>query len=151
LVSIVVIGGGWAGCSAALKAGLSGERVVLLERTDLLLGTGLAGGIMRNNGRWTVTEEINEMGGGEIFQVLEKAYLHRDLQFPGHVHASIYNVMRIESQIRKALERPGVTILTQSRVKDVVLRNRTIEAVLTDQDEELTGDVFVETTGSAGP
>ena len=149
--TIVVIGGGWAGCSAALKAGLAGARVFLLERTDMLLGTGLAGGIMRNNGRWTVTEEINEMGGGEIFQVLEKAYLHRDLQFPGHVHASIYDVIRIESQIRKALERAGVTILTQSRVKDVVLRNKAIEAVLTDQDEEITGDVFVETTGSAGP
>jgi Glucose inhibited division protein A len=151
LARIIVIGGGWAGCSAALKAGLAGEQVLLLERTDLLLGTGLAGGIMKNNGRWTVTEEIIEMGGGEIFQVLEKVYLHRDLQFPGHSRASIYDVTKIELQMRKALQQAGVTILTKNRVKDVVLRNRAVQAVLTDQDEEITGDVFVETTGSAGP
>ena len=32
---IVVIGGGWAGCSAALTAGLAGEEVYLLERSDI--------------------------------------------------------------------------------------------------------------------
>ena len=31
--------------------------VVILERTDLLIGLGNVGGIMRNNGRYTATEE----------------------------------------------------------------------------------------------
>ena len=48
---IVVIGGGWAGCAAALTAEKAGADVTLLERTDMLLGTGLVGGIFRNNGR----------------------------------------------------------------------------------------------------
>jgi len=43
----------------------------------MLLGTGLAGGIMRNNGRWTVTEEIIEMGGGQIFHIIDKLCLHK--------------------------------------------------------------------------
>jgi NADPH-dependent 2,4-dienoyl-CoA reductase/sulfur reductase-like enzyme len=47
---IVVIGGGWAGCAAAVAARQAGAEVTLLERTDMLLGTGLVGGIMNNNG-----------------------------------------------------------------------------------------------------
>lgn len=48
----------------ALSAAKAGAQVVLLERTDLLLGTGLVGGIFRNNGRYTAAEEAIAMGGG---------------------------------------------------------------------------------------
>ena len=61
---IVVIGGGWAGCAAALSARAAGADVVVLERTDCLLGTGLVGGIFRNNGRFTAAEEMIAMGAG---------------------------------------------------------------------------------------
>jgi len=39
----IVIGGGWAGCAAAASAKKQGADVLLLERTDMLLGTGLVG------------------------------------------------------------------------------------------------------------
>jgi hypothetical protein len=149
--SIVVVGGGWSGCAAALTAALAGENVILLERTDMLLGTGLAGGIMKNNGRLTVTEEIVEMGGGTIFQTIDKTYLHRDIEFPGQAHSSIYDVTKIETAIHHLLERAGVKILMKSRVKDAIMTNRRIAAVLTDDYIEIKGDVFIETTGSAGP
>jgi len=51
---VVVVGGGWAGTAAALAARHAGCEVELFERADMLLGTGLVGGIMRNNGRFTV-------------------------------------------------------------------------------------------------
>lgn len=45
--TVIIIGGGWAGSAAALAAKQAGaDRVVILERTDMLLGCGLAGGIM---------------------------------------------------------------------------------------------------------
>ena len=34
-MKIVVIGGGWAGCAAAVAAAKQGANVTLLERTDL--------------------------------------------------------------------------------------------------------------------
>ena len=52
---VLVVGGGWAGTAAAIGAAKLGAEVELCERTDMLLGTGLVGGIMRNNGRWTAT------------------------------------------------------------------------------------------------
>ena len=57
VMEIIVIGGGWGGCAAALQARQQGADVLLVERTDMLLGTGLVGGIMRNNGRYTATED----------------------------------------------------------------------------------------------
>lgn len=65
-MTIVTVGGGWAGCAAALGAAKAGVRSVLLERTDQLLGTGLVGGIMRNNGRFAAAEELIAMGGRRI-------------------------------------------------------------------------------------
>ncbi|MGA6925937.1 MAG: FAD-dependent oxidoreductase, partial [Desulfosarcina sp.] len=58
---IIVVGGEWSGCAAALAAIKQGADVTLIERTDMLLGTGLVGGIMRNNGRFTATEELIAM------------------------------------------------------------------------------------------
>ncbi|MFO7459442.1 MAG: FAD-dependent oxidoreductase, partial [Desulfatiglandales bacterium] len=89
-MKIVIVGGGWSGCAAALAARNRGARAVLLERTDMLLGTGLVGGIMRNNGRYTATEELTALGGGDLFDLTDENSLHRDVEFPGHHHASLY-------------------------------------------------------------
>ena len=82
----------------------------MLERTDMLLGTGLVGGIMRNNGRFTATEEMLAMGGGEIFQLTDANSLHRDIEFPGHHHASLYNVATMEPVVKRFLLGKGVEI-----------------------------------------
>lgn len=42
---IVVIGAGWSGCAAAVRAVKQGHEVTLLEKTDLLLGLGNVGGL----------------------------------------------------------------------------------------------------------
>lgn len=52
----MVVSGGWAGCAAALATKKAGAKVIVLVKSDCLLGTGLEGGIMRNNGRFTAAE-----------------------------------------------------------------------------------------------
>ena len=44
---VVVIGAGWAGCAAAVSAAAAGARVTLLERTDMILGTGWSAALSR--------------------------------------------------------------------------------------------------------
>jgi len=148
---VVVIGGGWAGSGAALSAKKAGADVVLLERTDMLLGTGLVGGIMRNNGRFTATEEMIAMGGGELFQATDSVARHKNIEFPGHKHATLYDVALVEPAVKKVLIEAGVQVYTQSRVKDVVAEGNKILAVITDDGRKFEGDVFVECTGTAGP
>ena len=150
-VKVVVAGGGWAGCSAAYYASRAGAEVVLVEKTDLLLGTGLVGGIIRNNGRFTAAEEAIAMGGGEIFKVIESVARHRNIDFPGHRHATLYDVQRIERAIRRCLGEQGISIQFRSLIKDLNMTGNMINYVITDKGEVIPGDVFIDATGTAGP
>lgn len=153
-MKVIVAGGGWAGCAAALSAKKQGAEVYLLERTDMLLGTGLVGGIMRNNGRFTATEEMIAMSGGEIFTVIDSNLLHKNIEFPGHKHASLYNVSTMEPKIKRFLLERGVNIELSTRVIDVKMAKRNISAVVARrQKKELLfeADAFIETTGTGGP
>jgi len=153
-VKIIVIGAGWAGCAASLSARKKGAEVHLLERTDMILGTGLVGGIMRNNGRFTAAEEMTAMGGGDLFHLTDQNSLHRDIEFPGHPHASLYNVATMEPILWELLLKKGVQIHLSTRVEDVEMSGPRLRAVIAKKDDEklrFEGDVFIEATGTAGP
>jgi len=148
---VVIIGGGWAGCAAALSAKSAGAEVVVLERTDCLLGTGLVGGIFRNNGRFTAAEEMIAMGGGDLFVLMDQAARHANIEFPGHKHASLYDVCLMEPMVRRYLIEKGVQVRLISRATDVVHSCEKVTAIVLASGEAVEGDVFIETTGTAGP
>jgi len=152
-MKVIVIGGGWSGCAAALAARNQGAEVVLIERTDMLLGTGLVGGIMRNNGRFTAAEEMIAMGAGELFELADRNSLHREVDFPGHRHSNLYSVARMEPMVRSFLLSRGVSILCQTRITDVEMADGAIRAVCARQGEApltVAGDAFIDATGTAG-
>jgi hypothetical protein len=150
---IIVIGGGWSGCAAAIAAAKQGLQVTLLERSDALLGTGLVGGIFRNNGRFTAAEEMIAMGGGELFAAMDRCALHTDIEFPGHSHASLYNIATIEPEVQRVLAAAGVDVRYETRVAEVEMDGSRLIAVKTKKNEgdlRFEADAFVETTGTAG-
>ena len=152
MYKIVVIGGGWSGCAAALAAKKAGAEVVLLEKTDLLLGLGNVGGIMRNNGRYTGAEENIALGADGLFNITDSWARHVNVDFPGHSHASLYDVMKVEPRVRKLLEEKGVEVHTVARAVDVVMEDpEQIKGVVLADDRVIEGDAFIETTGSTGP
>jgi len=151
---VVIVGGGWAGCAASLAARKQGAEVYLIERTDMLLGTGLVGGIMRNNGRFTAAEEMITLGGGELFQLIDENTLHREINFPGHHHASLYNVATMEPLVRRFLLEKGIEIHLTTRVDEVERKGNLIRAVLNKRGKDrirFEGDAFIDATGTAGP
>ncbi|HWI55241.1 MAG TPA: FAD-dependent oxidoreductase [Desulfobacteria bacterium] len=158
-MKIVIVGSGWAGCSAAYFAAREGAQVILLEKTDLLLGTGLVGGIMNNNGRRTASLEAAALGIGELFGVIESVTRHDNIDFPGHKHASLYDVERIEAAIKKFLNEAGVEIVFKALVNNADVTDSTINSVSyeikdnsgTNITVKVDGDVFIDTTGTAGP
>ena len=147
---IVIIGGGWAGIAAAIGARKQGAEVTLLEKTDLLLGLGNVGGIMRNNGRFTATEENIAMGASELFDVTDKLAVHKNVNFPGHNHASFYDVNKMEPSVRRIVKKFGIDIRFMARVVDVV-KEEALRAVKTADGKTIEGDAFIEATGSTGP
>ncbi len=151
MLRVVIVGGGWSGCSAALTARMAGaDEVIVLERTDSLLGTGLVGGIMRNNGRYTATEEMAALGAGQLFEICDRLARHRNIEFPGHKHASLYDVAMIEPAVRRCLLENGVEIWLMSRVTDIERRNGSLGAVRLENGTAIGGDVFIDTTGTVG-
>ncbi|BCS87631.1 FAD-dependent oxidoreductase [Pseudodesulfovibrio sediminis] len=150
--TIIIIGGGWAGCAAALAAQQGKTKhIILLERTDLLLGCGLAGGIMRNNGRYTAAEELRLLGAGDLIEAADRAATHVAFNFPGHSHASLYSTSIMEPTVRALLEKRNIDVRSLSRVVDVRSSEGAIQAVQLTDKSWLEGDVFIECTGSAGP
>ena len=148
---VVVVGGGWAGCGAAISAKAAGADVVVLERTDCLLGTGLVGGIFRNNGRFTAAEEMIAMGGGDLFHLMDKAARHKNVEFPGHHHASLYDVSLMEPMVRRYMIEKGIDVRVIHRASDVVHSCGKINGIVLENGEVVEGDVYIETTGTAGP
>ncbi|MFT9498152.1 FAD-dependent oxidoreductase [Anaerosolibacter sp.] len=151
MTKIIVIGGGWAGCAAAISARKAGAEVIILERTDLLLGLGNVGGLTRNNGRYTAAEESILMGGSELFEITDRYSRHRNVDFPGHKHASIYDVNLIESAVRRKLKDLDIQIQFYTKAVNVELEEKRIKAVILEDGEKIFGDSFIDTTGSTGP
>ena len=149
-MKVIIVGGGWAGCAAAVTARKNGAEVVLLERTDMLLGTGLVGGIMRNNGRFTAAEEAIALGWGDIFQLIDANCRHTNIEFPGHKHASLYDVGVIEPEVKKLLLKLDIEIHLETRIIEVEMEDAQIKKVVAGDKTVYTGDVFIDTTGSAG-
>ena len=148
---VVVIGGGWAGCAASISAKKAGCEVVLLERTDLLIGLGNVGGIMRNNGRYTACEEAIALGANELFNITDKYAIHTNIDFPGHNHATIYNVTKVEPAVRRMLIDMDIKVKLISRVVNVECEDNILKAVILENGETIYGDAFVDTTGTTGP
>lgn len=151
MANIVIAGGGWAGVAAAIAARNAGAEAALLERTDMLLGTGLVGGIMRNNGRLSAAVEAMCLGGDEVFEAIDGCLRHKDVDFPGHAHADLYDVARVEPAIRALLHKKGVRIRLMARAADVEVEGGRILRLRLDDGEKIEGDCFVDATGSAGP
>ena len=153
-MKVVIVGGGWAGCAAAIAARKQGAEVSLLERTDMLLGCGLVGGIMRNNGRFTAAEEMLAMSGGDLFRLTDQTSLHQNMDFPSHRHSSMYNSSIIEPVVKQFLLQKGVQIQLVTRIDDAEMQDGQIKAVTgktKDEKVRVEGDVFIDTTGTAGP
>ncbi len=113
----------------------------------------MVGGIIRNNGRHTATEEMIEMGAGDLFELCDKNSLHREIEFPGHRPANLYSVARMEPMARSLLETKGIAIHCPVRVTDAEMKAGALRAVLARQGEEarrFEGEVFIDATGTAG-
>lgn len=151
MCNVVIIGGGWAGCAASITARKAGAEVTLVERTDMLLGLGNVGGIMRNNGRYTAAEENIFLGANELFEITDRLSRHTNIDFPGHKHASLYDVTKVEPEVRRLLKDMGVNIQLMKRAVDVIMKNNKIAGIIFQDDTIIYGDVFIETTGSTGP
>ncbi len=149
-MKIIIIGGGWAGCAAAIAAKKAGAEVSIYEKTDLLLGVGNVGGIMRNNGRYTAAEELINLGAGELIHITDKNARHSNIDFPEHNHATLCDVNKLEPEVRRYLLNMGIEVNLVSRVSNVEMEGNKIKALKLSNNTLVYGDIFIDCTGSTG-
>lgn len=149
-MQVIIVGGGWAGCAAAVAAKKAGAEVVIYEKTDLLLGLGNVGGIMRNNGRYTAAEELINLGAGDLIHITDDNARHKNIDFPEHNHAWLCDVSKIEPEVRRYLLNLGIEINLLTRVANVKLDTNRITGIVLQDNTIVEGDVFIEATGSTG-
>ena len=150
-MKVIVIGGGWSGCTAAITAKKAGADVVLYEKTDMLLGLGNVGGIMRNNGRYTATEEIIALGAGDFIHLTDTFSKHKNINFPGHKNAWLSDTNKIEPAVARYIKAMGIEVNMITRVVDVEKEGNIIKGIYLADKTYVKADVFIETTGSSGP
>ena len=133
---VVVVGGGFAGVSAAACARNAGSDVTLVERTDELLGLGRYSGMFYNDGRMSAVEELIALGGGFIFNILMKPPVMtyersemswtalEDLAHREALDISIFNCMLAEPAIRKYLSGLGVNLIFEDRAVDAAASSK---------------------------
>ncbi|MDP2727574.1 MAG: FAD-dependent oxidoreductase, partial [Dehalococcoidia bacterium] len=149
MAKVVVVGGGFAGCAAAVSAAKSGAQTTLVERTDMLLAGGIRAGRMNFEGKLVLAEEAKALGAEDIFAALESIVLHRS-NIIEEAHGYVYNTSLAEPTVRRTVEGAGVALRLEDRAVDVLREGDRVLAVKLESGDVLEGDSFVDCTGSTG-
>ncbi len=91
------------------------------------------------------------MGGDAIFGIIDANVRHKNINFPGHEHASLYDIGKTPGAVRRYIESRGIHLYYQARVTKAKMDGKTIRSVTDDKGRTFDGDVFLDTTGTAGP
>jgi len=148
---VVIVGGGVAGCGAALAAAKAGAKVTLLERTDMLFGVAVSAGETNGNGNFVANHELRFLGVGELSDALLSIKLHDGVQFPDSSrHVFIFNSGLAEPLLKRIVKKAGIEVLLETRAMDVKKEDGQILAVKLADGRMVEGDAFVDCTGGHG-
>jgi hypothetical protein len=153
---IVVCGGGPAGVNAAIAAGRSGARTILIERYGFLGGMSTAALVYP----WMTYHTVD---GNQVIKGIAQEIIDRLMELgasPGHVrdtvgftrtitpfHPEVYKVLALDM-----LKEAGVKVLAHSFLHEAEVRDNRIAAVCVATKAgiiRVTGQVFIDTTGDA--
>ncbi len=149
MAKVVVVGGGAAGCGAAVAAAKAGADVTLIERTNMLFGAAIRAGRFYHNGEMVGITEWKALGGGDILEALESIVIHHG-SVVNEEHTMTYNTTIAEPLVKSVVEKHKVKILLEARVIDVKKDSETIKSVVLADGSEIQGDAFVDAVGSSG-
>ncbi len=148
---VIVVGGGLAGCGAALAAVKAGARVTLIERTDMLIGVATRAGSANGNGQFVANHELRFLGAGELPDALHSIRLHDGVEFPDSGrHVFIFNTSLAEPLIKRIVQEARIEVLLESRAVDVKKEEGRILAVKLADGRMVAGDAFVDCTAGYG-
>ncbi|MBI2305231.1 MAG: FAD-dependent oxidoreductase [Chloroflexi bacterium] len=145
---VVTVGGGLAGCAAAITAAKAGVESIVIERMDSLSGSGPLTGHLTH---YIVRMESEALGGGamEIDHGLKTLAFGPQMEY-GRPISHIFDATRIETKVEETVRTFGIQVMLRSRVVDVVKENGRVVGVALEDGKLVEGDAFVDATGTTG-
>src|SRR3989304_10094682 len=124
---IVVVGGGFAGCSAAVSAARAGADVTLVEKTDTLTGMGQLAGSFKGDAAFALHEELKAMGAGDIPAAVDAEIIYSKVEPEGIVF--LRDCRKAGKTVEKVVRERGVRIIYRGLASDVEMSGREVRAV----------------------
>ncbi len=152
---VLVVGGGNAGCAAAIAAARHGAKTMLVERYGFLGGTATAAMV----GPWMTFHSGSErIVGGIAQEIVER--LVRSGASPGHIHDSsdyVPTITPFDPEAHKALlfemmREAGVSLLLHAYVVDALVEGETVRGAAfatVAGRREYRGNVVIDATADA--
>ena len=157
---VVVVGGGSAGCSAAIQAARLGARTALIEKNGILGGTTIVAsvnfpGLFHAWGKqiiagigWEIVAETARRGGADLpdFTVVPPRHWHHQVRVNRFLYSSILDERCIEAGVTlrfhempaavtpRADDQPGVALVVTGKTGLEVLLTRTVVDATGDAD-----------------
>ncbi len=148
---VLIIGGGMAGCAAAIAACKKNAEVTIFEKTDRLGGLSQVAGTFGANAQLTAMEEAIIMGATEIPGLLKSLVIHSNVKMPGKEHVSLYDCRRFSEGLHRTVEKLGIEVRCGTRFTDIEKEGDSIKAITVDNGERIEAEAFVDATGTSGP
>jgi hypothetical protein len=155
MVDVLVVGGGNAGCAAAIAAARHGARTMLVERYGFLGGTATAAMV----GPWMTFHSGNERIVGGIAQEIVERLMRKGAS-PGHLHDSsdyVATITPFDPEIHKALllemmREAGVSLLLhayflETRLEGAIVTGATFATI--GGSRTYAGTVVIDATADA--
>ena len=148
---LIVVGGGFAGVSAAMEAGRKGLQVLLIDKYNCLGGAAANCLILPFMNYWTkdpVTEEKKLLIGDLFNEIIDEMKKLGGL----HENRKIFDEEILKLVLNRMCTRYGVELLFNTTVTDVSKRDGKILSVTAwgkSRKLELFADYFVDATGDA--
>ncbi len=149
---IIVVGGGHAGCEAALASSRKGHKTLLITGNIKNIGDMACNPSLGGSAKGVVVREIDALGG-EMAKVADKSKLqikklnHKKGPAVQALRAQIDKVVYSKEMI-KTLKKENNLVLFEGMVEDLLIEKETVKGVILKNKEIIKGKMIILTTGT---
>ena len=146
---IIVVGGGHAGCEAALASSRKGHKTLLVTGNIKNIADMPCNPSIGGSAKGIVVREIDALGG-EMGKNADKAQIQ--MKILNHKKGPAVRALRAQADKitypKEMLENESNLIIKEAIVEDLLVKNNKVYGIVLENEEEIYSDIVILTTGT---